>query len=177
MARCAASISAWGGRKFGMPWARFTPPYWLTTRVISRMTDSVNPWTRREMGTRSPSAPPGDGRHDRHLVAVLQRGRLVVEEPDVFLVHVDVDETAQLASLIDQTLTQSGKLMLEVADHVPDRVALGLDVGVALGDGPERRRNAHGHRHAMVSYKRRFFSLNTHHRSKSTLGCRHSVRD
>ena len=41
--------AAWGGRKFGMPWARFTPPYWLTTRVISRMTDSVKPWTRWEI--------------------------------------------------------------------------------------------------------------------------------
>ena len=59
MARCAASISAWGGRKFGMPWARFTPPYWPTTRVISRMTDSVNPWTRWEIRIRAgPQRPP-----------------------------------------------------------------------------------------------------------------------
>src|SRR5437867_3251409 len=34
-----------------MPWARFTPPSWSTTRVISRMTDSVKPWTRREIST------------------------------------------------------------------------------------------------------------------------------
>src|ERR671925_62381 len=41
IARCAASSSSGGGEKFGIPWARLTPPSWLTTRVISRMTDSV----------------------------------------------------------------------------------------------------------------------------------------
>src|SRR5206468_1654713 len=41
----AASMSSRGGGKFGMPCARFTPPSWSTTRVISRITDSVNPCT------------------------------------------------------------------------------------------------------------------------------------
>src|SRR3954470_13917532 len=104
-ARCAASISACGGRKFGMPWARLTPPCCMTTRVISRMTDSVNPWTRCEIGRLAAS---GDGRHDGHLVAVLQRGGLVVQKADVLLVHVDVDEAPQLAGLVQQPLAQPG---------------------------------------------------------------------
>src|ERR1041384_7465908 len=99
-ARCAASTTARGGGKFGMPWARFTPPYWLTTRVISRMTDSVNPWTRSEMRMgRRPgggSAPSRDGRDDGDLVAVLEHGGAVVHEPDVLLVHVDVHEAPKL---------------------------------------------------------------------------------
>src|SRR3989304_4614399 len=49
MARWAASRSSLGGAKLGIPWARLTPPYWLLTRVISRITDSVNPWTRLEI--------------------------------------------------------------------------------------------------------------------------------
>src|SRR3990172_4652857 len=49
MARWAASRSSLGGGKLGIPWARLTPPYWLLTRVISRITDSVNPWTRLEI--------------------------------------------------------------------------------------------------------------------------------
>src|SRR5688500_13549311 len=48
-ARWAASTSARGGGKFGIPWARLIPSYWLFTRVISRMTDSVKPWTRFEI--------------------------------------------------------------------------------------------------------------------------------
>ncbi len=32
-----------------MPWARLMPPCWSLTRVISRITDSVNPWTRLEI--------------------------------------------------------------------------------------------------------------------------------
>src|SRR2546427_2066640 len=36
-----------------MPCARFTPPSWSTTRVISRMTDSVKPWTRFEITRRT----------------------------------------------------------------------------------------------------------------------------
>src|SRR4026209_451922 len=59
-ARCAASPSSRGGGKLGMPWARLMPSYWLFTRVISRMTDSVNPCTRCEMPiiARSPSREP-----------------------------------------------------------------------------------------------------------------------
>src|SRR3990172_3279787 len=52
MARWAASSSSRGGGKSGIPCARLTPPCWLTTRVISRMTDSVKPWTRREITRR-----------------------------------------------------------------------------------------------------------------------------
>src|SRR5437762_7451109 len=37
-------MSSRGGGKF-VPCARFTPPSWSTTRVISRITDSVNPCT------------------------------------------------------------------------------------------------------------------------------------
>src|SRR5262245_41333805 len=48
-ARCAASTTAAGGAKFGIPWARLTPPYWSQTRVISRITDSVNPCTLLEI--------------------------------------------------------------------------------------------------------------------------------
>src|SRR5712691_4034121 len=49
MARWAASTSSRGGGKLGMPWARLMPSYWLLTRVISRMTDSVKPCTRLEI--------------------------------------------------------------------------------------------------------------------------------
>src|SRR6266496_4873332 len=38
----AASFIGSGIGKSGKPWARLIAPYWFATRVISRMTDSVN---------------------------------------------------------------------------------------------------------------------------------------
>src|SRR5437867_4857452 len=59
-----------------------------------------------------------DGGHDRDRVAVLQRRLAAVHEPDVFLVHVDVDEAPQLTALVHQPLPQAGKLALEVGHDV-----------------------------------------------------------
>src|SRR2546427_711883 len=46
-----------------MPCARLTPPTSLTTRVISRMTDSVNPCTRFEIRVALMRDPPVVGLH------------------------------------------------------------------------------------------------------------------
>src|SRR4029434_2948087 len=51
MAATAASLTASGAEKSGKPWDRLTPPCRSLSRVISRITDSVNavaflhPWT------------------------------------------------------------------------------------------------------------------------------------
>ena len=138
------------------------------------MTDSVKPWTRLEItheARRGRSAPPGDGRHDRRprrrpsaLVAP------VVEKPDVFLVHVDVDEAAQLRrSRRPGAPRRPGNWRSRSPITSPTVSPLAWTLASPLVDGPQRRRNAHGHRHAMVSYNRRFFSLNTHRPGKSTL--------
>src|SRR4029450_22041 len=135
-ARWAASTSSRGGGKLGIPWARLMPSCWLFTRVISRMTDSVNPCTRCEIPimTAAPSAPGSarralpasrDGGHDRHGVASLQRGLGALEEADVLLVHVDIDEAAQLAALVEEPLAQSWELALEILDDGGHGVARG----------------------------------------------------
>src|SRR5687767_8575404 len=46
MARFAASFRAAGAGKFGKPCARLIPPWTCTSRVISRITDSVKPSVR-----------------------------------------------------------------------------------------------------------------------------------
>src|SRR5262245_11611852 len=74
-ARCAASTSSRGGGKFGMPCARLMPLYWLFTRVISRMTDSVKPWTRFEIPI---IAPPPSRQHHVALDGV-HRDALLLE--------------------------------------------------------------------------------------------------
>src|SRR5215470_17421116 len=253
-----------------MPCARFTPPSWSTTRVISRMTDSVKPWTRRESCIRwgaatGPLTPrvrrrPGfagapldvashpaalsrdddvaldridldalvleprhaalegplvrlelerhpavislhvgpadvdhdvevlhqpihdrlldEGRregqadthaghrehrpelasrdrgYDRHLVAVLQRRLLGLEEADVLLVDVDIDEAAQLSRLVEQAVLQTRVLALEVADQAVDRLALALDLGAALRQSTQRGGNPYEHRHVAFLLRR-----------------------
>src|SRR5205809_3485018 len=117
IARWAASSSAFGGGKLGMPWARFTPPSWSTTRVISRMTDSVKPWTRFEITRRTisgddyitlegidlhPAVPePLDPAFERALVALeLERHPAVVGrhvgaadvDHDVEVLHEAIDD-------------------------------------------------------------------------------------
>src|SRR5437879_103486 len=52
------------------------------------------------MATRSPSAP-GDGRQDRHLVAVLDGRVEAVEKADVLAADVHVDEPPEPAVLGD----------------------------------------------------------------------------
>src|SRR2546425_6521610 len=97
------------------------------------------------------STAPGDGGNDRDLVAVLERGLFRLEEPDV-LVDVDVDEAPQLPGLVHESFLQPGELALQVVHQALDRVAPGMDLGVALRDRAERGRDPYEHRHAGSSY-------------------------
>src|SRR5438477_12579294 len=94
------------------------------------------------------STAPGDGGNDRDLVAVLQRGLLGLEEPDVLLVDVDIDEAPQLPGFVEQAVLQARVLPLEVSDEAVDRLALGLDLGAALREGAQWRGNPYEHRHS-----------------------------
>src|SRR5438093_11839567 len=47
IARAAASFRRSGAGKFGNPWARWMAPCSVASRVIPRITDSVNEWVRR----------------------------------------------------------------------------------------------------------------------------------
>src|SRR5581483_997522 len=87
-------------------------------------------------------AAPGDGGHDRYDVRLLDDGLLALEKADVFLVHVDVDEPAQLPALVHEAVPQAGELALEVGHDAVDRLAGRLHLGVALGHLSQRRRNA-----------------------------------
>src|SRR5262245_8476357 len=91
----------------------------------------------------------GDGRHDRHLVAVLEPGLVALEEADVLLVDVDVDEPPELSRLVQQALAEARELPLEVADDVGDAAARGLHLGAALRKGAERCGNPYQHGHQL----------------------------
>src|SRR5713101_2469537 len=127
MARWAASRISLGGGKLGIPWARLIPSCWLLMRVISRMTDSVNPWTRFEITAGSGgSASSGYGRNDGDLVARLELRLRALEEADVLLVDVEVDEAAHLAAFVHETF---------------------LHLGLSLRQRTERRGNSYEHCH------------------------------
>src|SRR5437879_3741668 len=76
------------------------------------------------------STAPGDGGNDRDLVAVLERGLLRLEEPDVLLVDIDVDEAPELARLVHESFLQPGELAFQVVHQALARVARGLASGV-----------------------------------------------
>src|SRR5713101_1763358 len=145
------------------PWSAFTSARrMLMTRsksltrryTIGSWISSVGNVSRRRMrGIASTgSTAPGDGGNDRDLIAVLEHRLLRLEEPDVLLVHVDIDEAPQLTRLVHEPFLQPGELALQVLHETLHRVALGLDLGVALRERAERGRDPYEHRHARSSY-------------------------
>src|SRR2546421_8353895 len=48
IARIATLLTSFGAAKSGKPWERLTAPYLIASRVISRITDSVNRLALRE---------------------------------------------------------------------------------------------------------------------------------
>src|SRR5262249_56922208 len=105
------------------------------------------PWSQRAASTSARSAPAGDGRDDGDLVARLQRGLGALKEAYVFLVHVEVDEAAHLASLVQQALLEPWILLLQILDEVAHGVGGRLHLGLVTGEGAERGRNSHEHGH------------------------------
>src|SRR5438034_2611920 len=82
------------------------------------MSSGGNVSRRRMRGiTRAGSTAPGDGGDDRDLVAVLERGLLRLEKPDVLLVHVDIDEAPQLARLVHEPVLRSEEHTSELQSH------------------------------------------------------------
>src|SRR5215217_7224191 len=81
-------------------------------------------------------------RHDGDLIAILQGGVLPFEKPDVFFVHIDVDESAQFSGLIAQAIFQARMRTIERLDHVGNAAWLCLDFALPLGQWTKRSRNA-----------------------------------
>src|SRR5665213_1605492 len=50
----------------------------------------------------------GNGRYDADFVTVLEGGVHVLQKTDIFLVHIDVDKTADAAGIVDQPFADAG---------------------------------------------------------------------
>src|SRR5258708_36034846 len=57
---------------------------------------------------------------DADFVAILQRSLLVLQKADIFLVDVNVDETAHIAFVVHQAFPDSRKAGLELGDGFAD---------------------------------------------------------
>ncbi len=64
------------------------------------------------------SRSSGDGRHDRHLVAILESCLRALEEPDVFLVDVEIDKAPDRTLVVEQPLPKTRELALEILDEI-----------------------------------------------------------
>jgi len=94
------------------------------------------------------SAAAGD-RWDQHdFVAILEGVGLAAEEADVFVVDVDIDETAELAGLVLDLGGERGKVLVDVGDEAGQvrgfAGELFLAVGVANEGGRENDLDRNG---------------------------------
>ena len=93
-------------------------------------------------------------RDDAHRVAGRHRRLLLLQIPDVLVVHVDVDEAAQLALLVVQVRLQPRVLRRQVGEQLADGRAVGLDRVFLIGVRPERCRNQNFRRHVEARPRR-----------------------
>src|ERR1700688_1836510 len=76
----------------------------------------------------------GDGGDEKYAVAVFQRGRLAVEEPDVFLVEIDIEKLADLALLVANVARERRKLRGQVVQRFGDCGCAAIYFGRTLGE-------------------------------------------
>src|SRR5437899_663628 len=89
----------------------------------------------------------GDGRNNADGVAILRRRVFLREITNVLIVHIDVDETAQLSVFGEEVLAQFAEFRGQMAERFSD--GPGAELGrVALPRvGAKRRRNHYFHGH------------------------------
>jgi len=79
------------------------------------------------------AGPSCDRGNHQNFIAILEGVLLVSEEADVFLVDVEVDETAHLSLLIAEVGLQGGKAGLDVSDQLGQIARVGLDLPRPVG--------------------------------------------
>src|ERR1044072_2025369 len=87
-----------------------------------------------------------DSRENGYLVALAHRRVEALLEADVLAADVDVDEAAQVA-VLGEPRPQVGVRLEDGVEHLADRGAGNLQLGVAAGRGAQLGRDLHGDRH------------------------------
>src|SRR6266571_5366817 len=94
-----------------------------------------------------PPRPSRDARDDGHRVAGAHPGLLVLEPPDVPVIHVDVYKAAQPAVCRKEVLLQGGVLAGQALQQLPDARALELERVAPIYIGAQRRGDQDSHCH------------------------------
>src|SRR5262245_58976250 len=127
------------------------PISWSTEgETIGPASGAVGPEKKRAWATsdamRSRLAPSRDRRHDRQLVARLERCLQVLWEADVLAVHEAVDEAPRLTRFVPSALAYAGVARIEIGQQCGHRAPLCLDGPGASGELAQRGRHSHlGH--------------------------------
>src|ERR1700682_1543276 len=79
----------------------------------------------------------GDGRHDRDLVLLLNRGPESSPKPNVFVVQIDVDEPTKLALLVEQPVPEAWIAGVQGSDRRGEVGALDVNGHLAVGQTAE----------------------------------------
>jgi len=93
---------------------------------------------------------PGDCGNDTDFVALFDSGFLIVEETDVFIVEEDVDEAADIALFVTDTLCEAGIGFLEAIEDLGDCFAFSGNDFFFSGEFTERCRDADGCGHWII---------------------------
>src|SRR5258708_24857399 len=123
------------------------PIAWITGSVTSSGLKLSLP-RRLATGTRLQAA--GDGGDDRQVVVLADGGVETLAEADVGVVEVDVDELAELAGAVVETVVEARELDLEVLERQRHGRALHLDLRASVGQAAKWPWDADGDCHGCV---------------------------
>jgi hypothetical protein len=101
----------------------------------------------RRTGTGSLLASAGNRWNDGNVVAILDRGVQLVEEPDVVTVNIDINEAADFAFFIQQPIPHPGMAALEIINNVLKRGTRGDYFAVTGGESAQRSGHANPNCH------------------------------
>src|SRR6266581_4929926 len=101
-------------------------------------------------------APSGDGGDQEDFIALAERITRASEEPNVLIVHVDVDEALRRPVGVRERLLDSRELVLQRFEKLFQ--VLGADFGCirSAGKSPQRRRDSDFHDGDKTSRTRMF---------------------
>ncbi len=86
-------------------------------------------------------AASGDRRHDGDIITILHRRSIFLQVTDVFVVEIDVDESAQFAIIGIEMAAQIGMLGHQFGQRRTDRFGIEFDRGVLSSILSQRRGN------------------------------------
>src|ERR1700693_1574883 len=90
---------------------------------------------------------PGEGRNDRHLVAILQRRLKPLERLDALVVHVDVDVVVDFAGLVAHEALETAEAPLELIEQPADIARIDRHAVLVVRGAAKRRRDIHVNAH------------------------------